>query len=70
MRHTDFADSSAAAAPEASVALDQAHSLRAAIFRTVGCTEGRNTGLSTTTTQHGLRSSAAVHQAAVLDLPS
>lgn len=68
MRHTAFADSSAAA--PAAAALAPARSLRESVFRKANYTEGRNTDLSTTATQHGLRSSAAVHQAAVLDLPS
>ncbi len=74
MHHIAFADSSAAAAPAAvtgaAVALDQARSLSDAIFRTVCSTEGRNTGLRATVTQHSLGANAVAHQATLLDLPS
>ena len=75
MRHTAFADSSAAA-PEAAavtgaaVALDPARSLRDSIFRTVGSTKGHNTGLRATATQHSLGTNAVAYQAKLLDLPS
>ena len=74
MHHTAFTASLAAAAPVAApakaVALDQARSLSDAIFRTVCSTEGRNTDLRATVTQHSLGSNAVAYQAMLLDLPS
>lgn len=68
MRHTTFADSSAAA--PAAAALAPARSLRESVFRKANYTEGRNTDLRATVTQHSLGSKVVAHQATLLDLPS